>query len=89
MKQKIKQVVVGGTFDIFHKGHEALLRKAFSLGEVFIGITSGVMAEKSRNRNVRSFNFRKKVLKSFIKEETARIAKIEDSFGPTLKEYFD
>jgi len=87
-----KKVVIGGTFDVLHKGHKALLRKAFSLGEVTIGLTSDVLAKKIRKRRVEVFKYRKKELEDFAKEEfkvKPKIVKIEDKFGPTLKEDFD
>jgi len=85
-------VAVGGTFDILHQGHKALLKKAFSLGEVIIGLTSNVFAQKSRKRKVKDFKQRKKELADFIKKEfktQAKIIKIEDKFAPALKEDFD
>ncbi len=40
-------VATGGTFDRFHKGHAALLDKAFSVGEkVIIGVTSDWMVRR-------------------------------------------
>jgi len=46
---KYKKVVVGGTFDCFHDGHKALLRKAFEAGErVMVGICSDKMQELLR-----------------------------------------
>lgn len=87
-----KRVVVGGTFDILHKGHKALLRKAFSLGETLIGVTSDKLAGKSRIRKVRPFWERERDLEEFIAKESfkkAKIVKIEDEFGPTLEEDFD
>lgn len=90
--KKNKKVVIGGTFEVLHRGQEALLRKAFSLGEVFIGLTSDVMARKMKKRKVQGFKYRKKELRDFIRKEfraEPRIAKIEDKFGPTLKENFD
>jgi len=87
-----KKVVVGGTFDVLHKGHEALLKRAFGLGKVTIGLTSNKMAEKTKKRKVRDFRLRKKDLGKFIKKELPgkyKIVKIEDKFGPTLKENFD
>lgn len=89
---KSKKVVVGGTFDILHDGHKALLRKAFELGEVAIGLTSNGMAREMKNREVQDFESRKKELEDFIKEEfevEPKIAKIEDKFGFTLEKDFD
>ena len=90
--KKDKKVVIGGTFDVFHKGQEVLLKRAFGLGEVLLGLTSNAMARKFKKREVKDFNLRKKELEDFIKKEfkvKPKIVKIEDKFGPTLKEDFD
>jgi len=89
---KKKKVVVGGTFDILHEGHKAFLRKAFTLGEVTIGLTSDIWAENIKKRKVKNFKHRKKELEDFVRKEfkvKPKIVKIEDKFGPTLKEDFD
>ena len=90
--QNCKKVVLGGTFDVLHKGHEALLKKAFSLGRVTIGLASDKMARKLKKRKVNLFKDRKLVLEKFIRENFSkgfRIIKIEDKFGPTLEKDFD
>jgi len=90
--RKAKKVVIGGTFDILHEGHKALLKKAFELGEVTIGLTSDVLAKKIKKRKVADFNQRKTELRDFIIKEfkiKPKILKIEDKFGPTLEEDFD
>lgn len=93
MKRKIrKRVIVGGTFDIFHRGHQALLKKAYQLGEVEIGLTSDQMAKRTKKRKVKPFRERKRIIQEFIKKffkKEAKIFKINDRFGPTLKEDFD
>jgi len=92
MRKLSKKVVLGGTFDILHRGHEALLKKAFSLGEVFIGLTSDSFAKKFKKRKVEVFEKRKKALKNFIDKglkKRVKIFKIVDKFGPTLKRDFD
>jgi len=89
--QNCKKVVLGGTFDILHKGHEALLKKAFSLGEVTIGLTSDKMARRFKKRKVNKFSGRKREIEKLIKREKwgkFRIIKIEDKFGPTLESEF-
>ena len=91
MATEKKKVVLGGTFDLIHGGHKALLKRAFSLGRVTIGLTSDFMAERTKGRNVRGFRQRKKELETFIRKEfkvRPKIVKIEDKFGPTLEEDF-
>ena len=89
---KKKKVIIGGTFDVIHEGHKALLKKSFKLGDVTIGLTSNIMARRIKRRKVKEFKYRKKELGGFIRKEfkaKPKIIKIEDKFGPTLKEDFD
>ena len=91
MKSNLPKVVLGGTFEALHRGHRALLKKAFSLGQVTIGLTSDKMARRLKKRKVKSFRERKRRLEDFAGKEfsaRARILKIENKFGPTLKEDF-
>jgi len=88
----MKKVILGGTFDILHKGHEALLKRAVKLGKVTLGLTSDKFALKLKKREVNPFKERKEALKNFFKEKLKadiKIIEIEDIFGPTLKEDFD
>ena len=89
---KKKKVVIGGSFNVLHKGHKALLSEAFKLGNVTVGLTSNILARKIKRRKVKDFKYRRKELKNFIKKEfdiKPKIVKIEDKFGPTLKKDFD
>lgn len=88
----MKKVIFGGTFDILHKGHKILLKKAFELGKVTIGLTSDKFAERIKKRKVKDFLKRKKEIQKFVLKnfgKMAKIVKIDDIFGPTLKENFD
>jgi len=82
-----KRVVVGGTFDSFHKGHEHLLGKASSLGEVKIGLTSDRMAKENKGVEVEPFEERKNHLLDFL--PNAQVEKIDDPIGFALYEDFD
>ena len=89
------RVCLGGTFDLLHVGHEALLAKAFALGdeEVIIGITSQRMARRSR-KAVHPLATRRRDLESYLRRKRwlgrARIAVLEDVAGPAaLEEVID
>jgi len=96
---KEKKVIVGGTFEILHRGHKALLRRAFKLGQTTIGLTSDIFAQKLKRRKVKDFKERKKELTDFTKpphlkyrrggKVQVKIIKIENKFGPTLDKNFD
>jgi inosine/xanthosine triphosphatase/pantetheine-phosphate adenylyltransferase len=80
------RVVLGGTFDILHVGHEALLGAAFDGGpeQVLIGLTTDRFARESRPR-VNPYVVRERNLKAFLaarKWRRARIEPIDDPYGP-------
>ena len=80
------RVVLGGTFDILHAGHEALLRTAFNPrpDAVIIGLTTDRFAKESRP-HVNPYAIRERNLKRLLaarKWRHARIEPIDDPFGP-------
>ncbi|MCI4371185.1 MAG: inosine/xanthosine triphosphatase [Thermoplasmata archaeon] len=80
------RVVLGGTFDILHAGHEALLRAAFEgrPEAVLIGLTSDRFARASRAR-VNPYTVRERNLKRFLaarRWKPVRIEPIDDPYGP-------
>ena len=84
-------VAMGGTFDILHKGHIALLSKAFSISSsVIIGLTGDDLAKRRGKQPVNSFEKRLQSLESLIKKNfpgTAyQISKLDNDFGPAVLE---
>ena len=80
------RVVLGGTFDILHDGHDALLRAAFRGRPdlVLIGLTTDRFARESRRR-VNPYATRERNLKRFLaarKWRPAKIEAIDDAYGP-------
>ncbi len=71
MTCKYKKACFGGTFDIpLHRGHEALIRKAFAVSEFcYIGITSDDYILRKRKEGVRGFGERKRNLVKFLDSE--------------------
>jgi pantetheine-phosphate adenylyltransferase len=62
-------VAMGGTFDIIHSGHMALLNKAFSIStKVIIGVTSDQLAVKKGKNPENDYSKRMSLLKSTIEE---------------------
>src|SRR5258708_39087487 len=85
-----KTIAVGGTFDRFHKGHEAFLHFAFSKGEkVLIGITTDAFVSENKNGNdIEPFEKRKQLVITFLENNhlqlRALVMPIDSIFGPTL-----
>lgn len=80
------RVVLGGTFDILHDGHEALLRASFQGRPelVVIGLTTDRFARESRPR-LNPYAVRERNLKRFLttrRWRPARIEPIDDRYGP-------
>lgn len=88
---KFDLVATGGTFDIIHKGHLELLKKAFSISSmVIIGLTSDELAEKKGKKITNDYSYRFEALTSAIKKNFAnssfKISKLENDFGPAVIE---
>lgn len=89
--EKFKVAAVGGTFDELHKGHRALLLKAFEVGErVLIGLcTDEFVAKMNKPHPVASYRERLVELKNFLKAhgllERAKVIPLNDAYGVTLQ----
>jgi pantetheine-phosphate adenylyltransferase len=85
----MKKVILGGTFDRLHIGHEAFLDKAFKSGEkIIIGLTTPSMLKKIvRQNSVWPFEQRKKTVEDFVKKYGKEfiIEPIDDIFGPAVE----
>jgi pantetheine-phosphate adenylyltransferase len=84
-------VALGGTFDIIHKGHLALLSKAFSISShAIIGLAGDDLVEKMGKKLVNNYSKRLGILQSTIKENfpnsSFTISKLENDFGPAAIE---
>jgi pantetheine-phosphate adenylyltransferase len=90
MKEKLEVVAVGGTFDEFHRGHRALLKKAFKVGNhVLIGLCSDEFVKKLKKpHRIASYEKRLEELKRFLRKravlERAEIIPLDDPYGVTV-----
>jgi len=90
MTGKFGTVLVGGTFDEFHKGHRALIMKAFEVGErVMIGLSSDQLARELRkNHEVATYEERLRDLRSYLRGqrvfERAKVVPLDTPYGITL-----
>jgi len=90
MAAKFGTVLVGGTFDEFHKGHRALIMEAFEVGRrVIVGLSSDQLARELRkNHEVASYEQRLRDLRNFLKAlgvlERAKIVPLDTPYGITL-----
>lgn len=88
---RFKKVCVGGTFDLFHKGHEKLIERAFSIGEkVFIGIMGGSLKTVHK---VEPYEKRHQRVVEFLKEKNllsrASIGKIDNPYSNSMLPEFE
>ena len=84
-------VAMGGTFDIIHAGHLALLNNAFSISSrVIIGLTGDEFAKKMGKNISNNYSARLESLKSKIMDifpdSNFEISKLENDFGPAVLE---
>jgi pantetheine-phosphate adenylyltransferase len=83
---------MGGTFDILHKGHRALLTKASEIGnKVLIGLTTDERARKWRPEvKINSYETRKNnleiLLDSMKLSSNFQIVPLNDDWGPSVIE---
>jgi pantetheine-phosphate adenylyltransferase len=90
LRKRFDTVVVGGTFDEFHKGHRALLMKAFEVGNrVLIGLCTDDFAEKLRKpHNFAAYEERLRELKQFLRRlnvlDRGEVLPLGDPYGVTL-----
>lgn len=88
--KRFRAVAVGGTFDELHKGHQALLMKAFEVGErVLIGLSSNEFARELRKpHEVASYRKRLSDLERLLTKhrlsDRAEIMTLHDPYGVTL-----
>jgi len=90
VKKRFEAVAVGGTFDEFHRGHRALLLKAFEVGNrVLIGLCTDDFAKKLwKPHEVATYVERLADLKHFLRRKSlldrAEITPLDDPYGITL-----
>ena len=84
-------VALGGTFDIIHAGHLALLERGFSISKkVIIGLTSDEFESKNNKNLINDFSKRRSKLEFEIQEKFPtsefEISKLDNDFGPAAIE---
>ena len=95
--RRYRRVVLGGTFDRLHVGHEALLRTAFRLGEqVAIGLTSQrflAIHPKPKARTIGSETARRRALRRWLRTEYPHrewsIVPLDDALGGSVEDGVD
>jgi len=88
--KKYDKVAVGGTFDELHRGHKALISKAFEVGEkVVVGLSSDEFVSKmSKAHKTACYAERLKELQTYLEKvglaNKAEIVPLNDPYGLTI-----
>ena len=70
LTRRYRVVATGGTFDLVHKGHRALLKRSFEVGDhVIIGITSDGLARRMGKNRARKYFDRERELHTYLTRE--------------------
>jgi cytidyltransferase-like protein len=89
-QSKFDLVAMGGTFDVLHRGHRQLLKRAFEVGrKVMIGVSSETFVRSlHKPHKVDSYERRERDLAHLLQrlglKSRARIVPLQDRFGPTV-----
>ena len=79
-----KHIAVGGTFDLFHKGHKDFLKKAFGLSDrITVGVTSDKLSQSLGKSPIDPFQTRLNNVRSYIKINSNKVKVIVEM--PPLK----
>ena len=89
--KRFRKVGLGGTFDIFHKGHEHVLDLAFQLAEkVSLALSTDEFAFKLKGRRVNPYEERKKKVEEFLRGRKllnrVEFIPLEDRFGTAVED---
>ncbi len=77
-----RHVALGGTFDHFHKGHEALIKKAAEIGN---SITVGITSDRFAGSESEPYKVRRGAVEKFFAQygcKTYSLVSLDDPFGP-------
>jgi pantetheine-phosphate adenylyltransferase len=91
LDRRLHLVSVGGTFDVFHKGHSLLLEEAFKVGNrVIVGLSTDEFANSLyKSHTIDCYAKREKDLIRFLAErgleKRAEILPLKNAFGPTIE----
>lgn len=91
---KYKLIACGGTFDLFHKGHQDFLLFGVQNSEkLMIGLTSDLYLDNHKDHiTAESFEIRKQNIERFFREagiDNYEIVKIDDPYGPSIEKGYD
>lgn len=89
--KKFNLVATGGTFDILHDGHIALLSKSFeSSQKTIIGLVGDALAARKQKNTINDYHTRLEALVGLIEKKFPgseyQISKLDDDFGPAVLE---
>ena len=87
----VEKVILGGTFDHVHIGHQKFLETALDVGKTTVGLVSDEMLKKWKPEVTKSYEKRKKDLKVFLSryDQDWRIIHINDPYKEAVEGEYD